>query len=111
MRGKGLKERISAIKTELTIITTTAMTIDKREMIQIPRFWVIIAAPLLVALLTSLLTVTTAKAKMETRLTYQEQETKRLFETKTDRTENALILRSLERIEKKLDDHIANGKK
>jgi uncharacterized membrane protein (DUF106 family) len=88
------------------MLNAIAMTVDKKEIITIPKYLVIIVVPIIVSVLSSLITDATTKATLETKITKQDQEIQQLFETKTDRTEQTLIMKSLDRIEAKLDGHI-----
>lgn len=82
------------------------MTVDKQDTVSIPKYLILIVVPIMVSVMSSLFTVATAKAALETKVTKQDKEIQQLFETKTDRTEQALIMRALDRIESKLDTHI-----
>lgn len=82
------------------------MTVDKKDVVTIPKWLVIVILPLLVSILGSLVTVATAKANLESGVDNNEKQINKLFEQKTDRNEQALIMKSLERIESKLDDHL-----
>jgi hypothetical protein len=88
------------------MLNAIAMTVDKKDVITISKWKVMILIPALVSFISAVLTVWGAKAELQNEVLNQKQEINKLFDTKVDRSEQTLILKSLERIEAKLDGHI-----
>lgn len=83
------------------------MTIDKKEVITIPRWWVILFAPMLVAGIVAYGTMNAWKGSYEETARRNNEEIQKLYEQKCDRNEMNLLLNTLDRIENKLDTHIS----
>lgn len=82
------------------------MTIDKKEVITLPKWLVILVLPGLVSALVAYGAWSSWKGSTDTESQRNKQDIQKLYDQKADRSENTLIMNSLERIEKKLDDHI-----
>ncbi|MBV5313778.1 MAG: hypothetical protein JZU47_10810 [Prolixibacteraceae bacterium] len=83
------------------------MTVDKKDIITIPKWLVIWVAPMLVSAIVAFGTISAWKGKYETKAARNEQEIQRLDERKVDRKEMDLLLNTLNRIENKLDSHVS----
>lgn len=86
------------------------MTIDRTKTIKIPTWILTIAGPVLLAFLTSYGTVINFQATTDTKMERAIEDIKKLDSEKVGRQELNLILKSLERIEKKVDDMSAQKK-
>ena len=83
------------------------MTVDREKVIKIP-FWLIAyIIPAIVALITTSTMLSATKATLETKSTRNELEIQKLDQSKMDRTEMNLLIKQLDRIEDKLDQHIS----
>lgn len=84
------------------------MTVDKKEVITIPKWLVIWVIPMIISLIVAYGTISTWKGSYETKAIRNEQEIIRLQDQKVDRNEIANLREQLNRIESKLDQHIEN---
>lgn len=86
------------------------MTIDKRETVTLPKWVLIIVLPFFMSVVgtwgTYLITNTKAKAIIETKVGNQKESIDELKRNKVGIGEFDFIKAQLNRIEKKLDDHI-----
>lgn len=83
------------------------MTVDKKDVITIPKWLVIWVAPMVVSAVVAFGTISAWKGKYETKAIRNEQEIQRLDEKKVDRNELNQLINTLNRIENKLDSHIS----
>jgi len=84
----------------------SCMTIDKKEVITLPKWLVILVLPMIVSLVVSFGLMSETKATLETKAHRNEAEIQKLYDQKTDRNEMNLLINTLNRIENKLDSHI-----
>ena len=83
------------------------MTIDKKDVITLPKWLVILVLPMLVSGLVAFGAISTWKGSYETKASRNEAEIQKLYDQKTDRNEMNLLINTLNRIENKLDAHIS----
>lgn len=83
------------------------MTIDKKEVITLPKWLVILVLPMLVSAIVAFGAISAWKGSYETKAERNEHEIQKLYDQKTDRTEMNILLNTLNRIENKLDSHIS----
>lgn len=86
------------------------MTIDKREVITIPKWLVIVVLPMIISGLVAFGSISTWKGSIETKTSRNEKEIETLFTKKVEYSEYNRLFMTLERIEKKIDEHIASDK-
>jgi hypothetical protein len=87
------------------------MTIDKREMVNIPKIWVILLLPLIVGIIGGALSSSYGIGRYANQV---EINTKRLDiveKNKVDNDKFTLIENSLDRIESKIDQHLLQSTK
>lgn len=82
------------------------MTVDKKEVITIPKWLVIWISPAIVSIIIGYGAYKTFSANIETIQIMQKDQIKQLQDSKIDRNEFNIILQQLDKIEKKLDQHI-----
>ena len=82
------------------------MTIDKREVITIPKWIILIVLPIVIGGIGGYATSRFNAGKSETRINYLEK----TIDNKVDRNEFQQIEKLLIRIDGKLDDHIKSHK-
>ncbi len=85
------------------------MTVDKKDVITIPKWLVIWISPAIVSVIIGYGAYKTFSANIETTLTLQKDQIKQLQESKIERNEFNLILNQLRDINIKLDEHINNN--
>lgn len=82
------------------------MTLDKKEVITLPKWLVIIVAPMIVAGIVTYGSVNFWKGSAETKINRAEAEIQKLDEKKLDRDEFEQLMKTINRVEDKLDKHI-----
>lgn len=85
------------------------MTVDKKDVITIPKWLVIWISPAIVSVIIGYGAYKTFSANIETTLTLQKDQIKQLQESKIERNEFNMILNQLRDINIKLDEHINNN--
>jgi uncharacterized protein YpmS len=85
------------------------MTLDKKEVITIPKWLVVILSPVIVALVVSFGSMNLWKGASDTKLDRAEQEIEKLDNEKVDRTEFNQLMNAMNRVEDKLDEHMDKG--
>ena len=83
------------------------MTIDKKEVITLPKWLVILVLPMLVSGLVAYGAMSSWKGSYENKVETNEIQIQKLDEKKVDRNEYNQLLNTLNRIENKLDNHIS----
>jgi len=83
------------------------MTINRNDVITIPKWLVIILLPMLIAGITSYGFYRANNAKMEEKINSQEKVVIKLDNNKVSTAEFKMMQNQLDRIENKLDQHIA----
>ena len=83
------------------------MTIDKKEVITLPKWLIVLVLPMLVSGLVAYGAISSWKGSYENKVETNELQIQRLDERKVDRNEFNQLLNTLNRIENKLDNHIS----
>ena len=83
------------------------MTVDKKEVITLPKWLVILVLPMLVSGLVAYGAMSSWKGSYENKVETNEIQIQKLDEKKVDRNEYNQLLNTLNRIENKLDNHIS----
>lgn len=86
------------------------MTIDKKEIITLPKWLVIVLLPSIISAIVTLSMVSLYAGGITEKVKKSESEIELLNKNKFDRNEANLMLNSLNRIENKLDSYISNNK-
>ena len=86
------------------------MTIDKREVITIPKWIILIVLPIVIGGIGGYATSRFNAGKMESQFNYTQKRVDIMEQTKVDRNEFNQIEKLLIRIDTKLDDHIKDSK-
>ena len=86
------------------------MTIDKKDVVTLPKWLVILVLPMIISAIVAYGLVSETKATLETKSVRNEQEITRLQDQKIDRNELNQLINTLNRIELKLDNHIEPNK-
>jgi hypothetical protein len=84
------------------------MTVDRTKFIKIPIWLFSVLLPLLIAIVTSVIAYSASSAEDSTRIDGLEKNVDKLDGTKVDKEVFDLVLKKLDSIEKKLDEHINN---
>jgi len=83
------------------------MTVDKKEVITLPKWLVILVLPMLVSGLVAYGAMSSWKGTYENKVETNEVQIQRLEEKKVNRDEYNQLINTLNRIENKLDNHIS----
>ena len=86
------------------------MTIDKKEVITLPKWLVILVLPMLISAIVAFGSISAWKGSYETKAMRNEQEIQKLDEKKVDRNEFNQLINTLNRIENKFDSHVSENK-
>lgn len=86
------------------------MTINKEDVITLPKWLVIVVLPMTVSAIISFGVFKAGAAKQEEKVSNIENVTDKLEREKVDRNEFTLIQSQLNRIEEKVDAHMSNDK-
>lgn len=81
------------------------MTVDKKDVITIPKWLVIWLLPMLVSGVVAFGVVSEIKAQLQIKAERNEKEIERLQDQKVDRNEFNQLINTLNRLEKKFDMH------
>jgi len=87
------------------------MTVNRNEVVTIPKWLVIVLLPMLIAGITSFGFFKANNAKQEEKMMQTEKTLLRIDDTKVDAKEFKMLQDQLNRIENKLDQHISNNPK
>jgi len=82
------------------------MTIDKKEVITLPKWLVILVLPMLISAIITYGGLSGTKATLQTKALRNEQEIQRLYDQKCDRNEFNKLYDIMIRVENKVDKHI-----
>ena len=82
------------------------MTIDKSKTINIPVWLVSVALPLIIALITSYVVMTSRTAGLEADNAYNKQQIEMIHQSKADKDIINLVMKKLDQIDTKLEVHL-----
>lgn len=82
------------------------MTINKSEVITLPKWLVILVLPMIISLVTAYGLFRANSARVDEKLISTKQELLRIDNSKASKDEFNLVKEQLNRIEKKIDDHM-----